>query len=67
MRKKELIYSVYEDDTRSLNFVIQNFLKEHKFNLSQEIKNILIERSNGDRINLKNELTKLKTYQLVRK
>ncbi len=55
---------VYEDDARSLNFVINNFLKEQKFSLSQEIKNILIERSKGDRINLKNELYKLKNLQI---
>ena len=55
---------VYEDDTRSLNYVIQNFLKVNNFSLSQEIKNILIERSKGDRINLKNELSKLKNLSL---
>ena len=58
---------VYEDDTRSLNFVINNFLKENKLNLSQEIKNILIERSRGDRINLKNELLKLRDLQITKK
>ena len=42
--------------------LFKNFLKEHKFNLSQEIKNILIERSKGDRINLKNELIKIKKF-----
>ena len=51
---------VYEDDNRSLNLVIQNFLRRHNFNLSQEIKNIIIEKSKGDRINLINELSKLK-------
>ena len=64
-KEKRLICTpVYEDDSRSLNFIINNFLKEHKFNLSQEIKNILIERSKGDRINLKNELSKLKNLQI---
>mgnify|MGYP001420965324 FL=1 len=58
---------VYEDDTRSLNFIINNFLKDNKLNLSQEIKNILIERSNGDRINLKNELSKLKNLSISRR
>ena len=58
---------VYEDDTRSLNSLIQNFLRENKFNLSQEIKNILIERSKGDRINLKNELKKLKNLSVSKK
>ena len=55
---------VYEDDSRALNYVIQNFLKVNNFSLSQEIKNILIERSKGDRINLKNELSKLKNLSL---
>ena len=55
---------VYEDDVRALNYVIQNFLKENSFSLSQEIKNILIDRSKGDRINLKNELSKLKNLSL---
>ncbi len=65
---KQLICTpVYEDDTRSLNSVIQNFLREHKFNLSQEIKNILIERSKGDRINLKNELSKLENLSVTKK
>ena len=52
---------------RSLNSVIQSFLRESKFNLSQEIKNILIERSKGDRINLKNELSKLKNLSVSKK
>ena len=58
---------VYEDDKRSLSSVINNFLIQHKFNLSQEIKNILIERSKGDRINLKNELLKLKNLSISKK
>ena len=64
-KEKDLICTpVYEDDNKSLIFVIQNFLRENKMNLSQEIKNILIERSKGDRINLKNELSKLKNLSL---
>tara|TARA_A100001035_G_C27757422_1_gene489524 strand:+ start:527 stop:1504 length:978 start_codon:yes stop_codon:yes gene_type:complete len=55
---------VYEDDNRALNNVIQNFLKTNKMSLSQEIKNILIERCKGDRINLKNELSKLENLQI---
>ena len=55
---------VYEDDNRSLNSLINTFLKEQNISLSQEIKNILIERSKGDRINLKNELLKLKSLSI---
>ncbi len=58
---------VYEDDVRSLNTIVNNFLKANKFSLSQEIKNILIDRSKGDRINLKNELSKLRNLQISKK
>ncbi len=62
--KKVICTPVYEDDARSLNSIINVFLREQNFNLSQEIKNILIERSKGDRINLKNELIKLKNLSI---
>ena len=62
--KKIICTPVYEDDSRSLNSVINIFLRDQKFSLSQEIKNILIERSKGDRINLKNELLKLKNLSI---
>ena len=65
--KNILCTPVYEDDSRSLNYVIQTFLRENKLSISQEIKNLLIDRSNGDRINLKNELSKLKNLSLSRK
>ncbi len=67
-KEKNIICTpVYEDDSRSLNFIINNFLKDYKLSFSQEIKNILIERSNGDRINLKNELSKLKNLSITKK
>ena len=65
--KKVICTPVYEDDTRSLNTIIQNYLKEHKFSLSQETRNVLIERSKGDRLNLKNELNKLKNLSLSKR
>ncbi len=67
-KEKQLICTpVYEDDFRSLNFLINNFLKKNKMSLSQEIRNILIERSMGDRINLKNELSKLRNLHISKK
>ena len=62
--KNAICTPVYEDDNRSLNSIINNYLKKNNFSLSQEIKNILIERSQGDRINLKNELSKLKNLSI---
>ena len=67
MRKIKLFAHRYEDDVRSLNTIVNNFLKANKFSLSQEIKNILIDRSKGDRINLKNELSKLKNLSISKK
>ena len=64
--KKLICTPVYEDDNRSLNSILSNFLKENKLNLSQEIKNLLIERSKGDRINLNNELLKLSNLSISR-
>ena len=67
-KEKSLICTpVYEDDARSLNLIINDFLKKNNFNLSQEIKNMLVERSKGDRINLNNELSKLKSLSITKK
>ena len=64
-KEKRLICTpVYEDDNRSLNYILNSFLKDNRLSLSQEIKNILIERANGDRINLKNELSKLDSLSI---
>ncbi len=58
---------VYEDDNKSLRFIIQDFLKKKKIKFSQEIINILIDRAKGDRGNLKNELSKLESLSLSKK
>ena len=67
-KEKNLIcIPVYEDDTRILASIVQNFLKKNELKLSQEIINILIERSKGDRKNLNNELSKLKNLAISKK
>ncbi len=58
---------VYEDDNRTLSFFAQKFLREKNLKLSQEIINILIERSKGERSNLKIELEKLKNLSISKK
>jgi len=65
--KNLLCIPVYEDDSRSLTPIIQNFLKKNELKISQEIVNIIIERSKGDRKNLNNELSKLKSLGISRK
>tara|TARA_B100000242_G_scaffold254525_1_gene197260 strand:- start:69 stop:1067 length:999 start_codon:yes stop_codon:yes gene_type:complete len=57
--KKILIIPFYEDTIQSLITIGKKILNENKINLSQENLNLIIERSQGDRINLKNELEKI--------
>tara|TARA_B100000963_G_scaffold361573_1_gene397814 strand:+ start:3809 stop:4789 length:981 start_codon:yes stop_codon:yes gene_type:complete len=57
--KKTVCIPFYEENNQSLNFVVQNFLKEKKIKLSQQNINLIVERSRGDRINLSNELIKI--------
>ena len=65
--KNLICIPVYEDDTRVLASIVQNFLRKNELKLSQEIINILIERSKGDRKNLNNELSKLKSLAISKK
>ena len=58
---------VYEDNFQTLNIIVKNFLIKNKIILSQQIINIMIERAKGDRINLKNELDKLKYFSTNKK
>ena len=58
---------VYEDNNQTLNIITRNFINKNNINLSQEIINVIIERAKGDRINLKNELTKLKYFLINKK
>ena len=67
-KEKNLIcVPVYEDDSRSLNLIVKEFLKKNQLRISQEIINIIIERSKGDRKNLNNELSKLKNLAISKK
>lgn len=53
---------VYEDNVQSLNNIIQEFARNKKINISQQIINIIIERAAGDRIHIKNELEKIENF-----
>ena len=57
--KKILIIPFYEDSIQTLITIGKKILNENRINLSQENLNLIIERSQGDRINLKNELEKI--------
>ncbi len=57
----------YEDDNKILLTFANNFFKKEKIKISQENINLIVERSKGDRKNLKNELSKLKNLFLTKK
>ena len=57
----------YEDNNQTLNSIISLFFRNKKIPISQQLTNVLIERSRGDRKNLKNELEKIEAYSLNKK
>ena len=57
----------YEDNDKSLSLIAQNFFKQKKIKVSQEIINLLIGRSRGDRGNLINELNKIENLSITKK
>ena len=54
----------YKDDDRTLIQIANNFFRNNKIPISQEIVNLIVERSSGDRVNLNNELNKISLFML---
>ena len=52
----------YTDDHQTLLRLTSNFLLEKKISISNENINLIVNKSNGDRDNLKNELIKIETF-----
>ena len=62
-KRNSLVCSAfYNDNYQSLNFIINDFLKDKNIPFSREMINLLIERCNGSRLHLKNELTKIENF-----
>ena len=57
----------YDDNHQTLNSIISQFFRNKKIPISQQLINILIERSRSDRKNLNNELAKIESFSLNRK
>ena len=57
----------YEDNNQTLNSIISLFFRNKKIPISQQLINVLIERSRGDRKNLNNELAKIENFSLHKK
>ncbi len=65
--KDTICIPFYEDNNQTLDNIIKNFLKEKNINLSQQNINLIIDRSRGDRLNLRNELDKIELYSKNKK
>ena len=57
----------YADNFQSLSFIANEFFKKINIPVSQEIINLLINRANGDRQNLKNEINKIEGFLVDKK
>ena len=62
--KKTIISPFYEDNYQSLMTIAQNFFREKKIKISPQNINLIVERSKGNRISLKNELEKIENFTL---
>ena len=65
--KSVICVPFYEDNSQTLNSIISLFFRNKKIPISQQLINVLIERSRGDRKNLNNELEKVEAYSLNKK
>ena len=67
VNKKSICIPCYPDNEKDLRTIAQLELKKNNITLSNEILNFLIEKSNLDRNNLRNEIEKIKSYSLNKK
>ena len=65
--KKTLCVPCYLDNNNDLAIIARTELKKNNINLSQECINLLAEKSNSDRNNLRNEIEKIKSFALDKK
>ena len=65
--KISIIIPTYKDTSQSLIKIATKFFNEKKISLSHETINLLVNRSNGDRGNLKSELDKISNYIVDKK
>ena len=65
--KNTICVPFYLDNYQTLFYKVDSFFKEKKIPISNEITNAIINRSNGDRLHLKNEITKIEYYSKGKK
>ena len=60
--KNTICIPFYEDNIQTLATIAQKFFNEKKISISSQNINLIVGRTNGDRINLNNELKKIELY-----
>ena len=65
--KNTICIAFYADNAQTLSGISLKFFKEKKISISQQTINLIVERCNGSRENLKNELTKIENYSKNKK
>ena len=67
-KKEDLVcIPTYPDNNESLSKLATIFFKKENISISQQNINIIVDKCNGDRKNLNNELNKIKNYTLKNK
>ena len=67
-KKKNLIcIPTYPDTNETLSRLTSTFFRENKISISQQNINLIVEKCNGDRGNLNNEIDKIKYYMKNKK
>ena len=65
--KETICIPCYLDSEKDLEIIAQSELRKNNILLSRESLNLLIEKSNSDRNNLRNEIEKIKSYSIGKK
>jgi len=60
--KRTICVAFYTDNNQTLSSIINNFFRENKIPVSQQSINLIVQRCRGDRLNLQNELEKIKSF-----
>ena len=67
LKKKTICIPCYLDNEKDLEIIAQSEFKKNNIAISREAINLLIEVSNNDRNNLRNEIEKIKSYSVNKK
>ena len=62
-----IIVPFYEDDVNSLSTIALNFIRKNNIKMSRESLNLIVNRANGNRENLKNDLEKIFNFSITNK